>query len=73
MNKEIVELHHLSSTNQEERLKSLIIEYHQKTNSPKAKKILADWSSWKKLFKIVVPPSEKDKVGLKEVLEKATL
>ena len=73
MNKEIVELHHLSSTNQEKNLKDLIIEYSQKTKSPKAEKIISDWSSWKKLFKIVVPPSEKDKVGIEEVLEKATL
>jgi len=72
MNKEIVELHHLSSTNQEQRLKDLISEYHQVTKSPKAKMILSDWSSWKKLFKVVVPPSEKEKVGIEEALEKAT-
>ena len=59
MNKEIVEVHYLSATNQEQFLKNLIIEYHQKTKSPKANKILSDWSSWKKLFKVVVPPSEK--------------
>ena len=53
--------------------KGLIIEYHQKTKSPLAKKILADWSSWKKLFKIVVPPSEKNKLGIEEALEKATI
>ncbi len=73
MNKEIVELHHLSSTNQEQTLKDFIIEYHQNTKSPKAKEILSDWSSWKKLFKVVVPPSEKEKVGIEEALEKATL
>jgi len=73
VNKEIVELHNLTSTNQEQTLKDLIIEYHHKTNSSKAKKILSDWSFWKKLFKIVVPPSEKEKVGLEEAREKATL
>ena len=73
MNKEIVELHHLSSTNQEQTLKDLIIKHQQNTKSPKAENILSDWSSWKKLFKIVVPPSEKEKVGIDEVLEKATL
>ena len=73
MNNEIVELHHLSSTNQEKTLKDLIIEYHQSTKSIKAKKILSDWSSWKQLFKIVVPPSEKGKVGIQEALEKASL
>ncbi len=73
MNKEIVELHHLSSTNQEQFLNDLIIEYHQKTKSPIAQKILSDWSTWKKYFKIVVPPSEKNKLGIEEVLEKATI
>ena len=73
MNKEIVEVHHLTATNQEKFLNDLIIEYHQKTKSPLAKKILADWSSWKQLFKIVVPPSEKNKLGIEEALEKATI
>ena len=73
MNKEIVEVHHLTATNQEQFLHDLIFEYHQKTKSPLAQKILADWSSWKKLFKAVVPPSEKSKLGIEEVLEKATI
>ena len=72
MNKEIVELHNLNSTNQEQILKDLIIEYHQATKSIKAKKILSDWLSWKKLFKVVVPPSEKEKVSIVESLKKAT-
>jgi len=54
-------------------LNYLIYEYHQKTKSPLAQKILADWSSWKELFKAVVPPSEKSKLGIEEVLEKATI
>ena len=73
MNKEIVEVHHLTATNQEQLLNDLIFEYHQKTKSPLAQKILADWSSWKELFKAVVPPSEKSKLGIEEVLEKATI
>ena len=73
MNKEIVEVHHLTATNQEQFLNDLIFEYHQKTKSPLAQKILADWSSWKKLFKAVVPPSEKSKLGIEGVLEKATI
>ena len=28
--------------------------------------ILADWSSWKPRFKLLVPPSEKANVGLAE-------
>ena len=73
MNKEIVEVHHLTATNQEQFLNGLIFEYHQKTKSPLAQKILSDWTSWKKLFKTVVPPSEKSKLGIEEVLEKATI
>ena len=73
MNKEIVEVHNLTSTNQEKFLNDLIIEYHQKTKSPLAQKILSEWSSWKNLFKIVVPPSEKNKLGIEEALEKATI
>ena len=73
MNKEIVEVHHLIATNQEQFLHDLIFEYHQKTKSPLAQKILSDWSSWKNLFKIVVPPSEKNKLGIEEALEKATI
>ena len=73
MNKEIVEVHHLTATNQEQFLNDLIFEYHQKTESLLAQKILADWSLWKKLFKVVVPPSEKSKLGIEEVLEKATI
>ena len=73
MNKEIVEVHHLTATNQEQFLNDLIFEYHQRTESLLAQKILADWSLWKKSFKVVVPPSEKSKLGIEEVLEKATI
>tara|TARA_B100000214_G_scaffold209484_1_gene152049 strand:+ start:1 stop:1128 length:1128 start_codon:yes stop_codon:yes gene_type:complete len=73
MNKEIVELHDLTSTNQEQFLKKLIIEYNQKTKSPKANKLLSDWSLSKNFFKVVVPPSEKNKLGIEELLEKAAI
>ena len=73
VNKEIVGLHCMSSTNQEQTLKKLIVEYHQITKSPKARKIISDWSFWKKLFKVVVPPSEREKVGIEGALEKAKL
>ena len=73
MNKEIVDVHRINATNQEQFLKGLIIEYHKKTRSPNAKKILTDWSYWKNLFKIVVPPSEKNKLGIEDALEKATI
>ena len=73
MNKEIVEVYNLTTTNQEKFLNNLIIEYHQKTKSPLAQKILSDWSSWKNLFKVVVPPSEKNKLGIEEALEEETI
>ncbi len=73
INKEIVEVHNLESTNQEKFLKDLIIEYHLRTKSPLAKKITSDWFAWKNLFKVVVPPSEKNKLGIEGALEKATI
>ena len=73
MNKEIVEVHNLTATNQEQSLNELIIEYHKKTKSPLAQKIISKWSTWRGLFKVVVPPSEKNKLGIEDVLEKATI
>ena len=52
-------------------LKKLIEEHANLTDSPKAKTILADWFNWKSLFKLVVPPSEKTKLGLVNILEKS--
>ncbi len=70
VNKEIVELHSLCSEKAEEILRNLIEEHYLHTNSPKAHKLLSDWMSSKNKFKLVVPPSEKEKLGLvkKEVI-----
>ena len=73
MNKEIVEVHHLTATNQEQFLNELIIEYYKKTKSPSAREIISEWSSSRGLFKVVVPPSEKNKLGIEDALEKATI
>ena len=73
VNKEIVQIYSLTATNQEEHLKSLITEYSEITNSPKAKKILSNWSLWKTLFKVIVPPSEQNKLEIEELLERAIL
>jgi glutamate synthase (ferredoxin) len=44
-----------------------LLEAHlEATGSSKAAAILADWSSWKGRFKLLVPPSEKANVGLAE-------
>ena len=69
VNNEIVDVYDLSTTEQESILKPLLEEHISKTKSTKATKILANWEHWKTLFKVVVPPSEKSKVGL-EAIEK---
>ncbi len=73
MNKEIVEVHSITTLRQEKILQELIQEHILLTNSQKAKNIISDWSNWKKLFKLIVPPSEKNKLGIKDILEKAHL
>jgi len=64
VNKEIVEIHPLSNKKQEDILKPLIHEHWLQTKSFKAEAILKDWETLKKLFKVLVPPSEKEKVDL---------
>ncbi len=69
VNQEIVEIHNLSTNEQENLLKPLIEEHVQQTNSIKGRKILNDWENLKCQFKVLVPPSEKAKVGLLEIEE----
>ncbi len=64
VNKEIVEIHQLSTIEQENLLKPLLQEYLNLTKSSKASEVLGEWSKWKNHFKVIVPPSEKSKVGL---------
>ena len=56
---------------EENLLKSLLKAHTKSTNSIKATKILSEWKEWKYCFKVLIPPSEKQKMGitaLKEVL-----
>jgi len=64
VNKEIVGIYELSNESQEAILKPLIVAHLEQTKSKKAEVILSNWSKWKKKFKILVPPSEKIKLGL---------
>ncbi len=64
VNKEIVEIHPLSNQKQEDILKSLIHQHWLQTKSFKGQEILKHWDTSKKLFKVLLPPSEKEKAGL---------
>jgi glutamate synthase (ferredoxin) len=66
VNPEIVAICPLSTPEQEALLKPLLEAHLQATGSRKAAAILADWSSWKARFKVLVPPSEKATAGLAE-------
>ncbi len=69
VNKEIVTIHPLTTVEGEKILKPLIDAHFQQTKSVKAKEILNHWESWRGKFKVLVPPSEKEKVGLIEKQE----
>ena len=64
VNKEIVEIHPLSNQKQEDILKPLIYQHCLQTKSFKGQEILKHWETSKKLFKVLLPPSEKEKAGL---------
>ncbi|MBV2352719.1 glutamate synthase large subunit [Synechococcus sp. HK05] len=66
VNPEIVAICELTTPEQEALLKPLLEAHLEATGSSKAAAILADWSSWKARFKLLVPPSEKANVGLAE-------
>ena len=40
-------------------------DYYDKTQSPKAANLLKDWNYFKTFFKVIVPPSEQEMLGLK--------
>tara|TARA_Y100001968_G_scaffold183491_1_gene168078 strand:+ start:15923 stop:20497 length:4575 start_codon:yes stop_codon:yes gene_type:complete len=67
VNKEIVEIHSITNQKQEQLIFNLIKEYSIKTSSLKAKKLLSNWQSWKSKFKMIVPPSEKEKLQINEI------
>jgi glutamate synthase (ferredoxin) len=66
VNPEIVAIAELTTPEQEALLKPLLQAHLEATGSAKAAAILADWSTWKAQFKLLVPPSEKATVGLAE-------
>jgi len=48
-------------------LLEIIREYKAKTNSLKADKIIENWSDFKSNFKLIVPPSEEEMLGIKKM------
>jgi len=66
LNPEIVVLCPITTPEQEALLKPLLEAHLQHTGSAKAAEILADWTSWKAKFKVLVPPSEKANLGLEQ-------
>ena len=60
VNPEIVQVQRVLTDAGAEQLKSLIEAHAERTGSPKAKAILADWDSYLPKFWQVVPPSEAD-------------
>jgi glutamate synthase (ferredoxin) len=66
LNPENVELCSLSTPEQEALLRPLLEAHLDATGSARAAQILADWSTWKARFRVLVPPSEKAALGLGE-------
>jgi len=64
VNKEIVSIHKITSPKQEEILLEIIKEYREKTKSLKAAEIIENWSYFKSNFKLIVPPSEEEMLGI---------
>ena len=67
VNKEIVSIHQITSSKPENILLEIIREYQAKTNSLKAAKIIENWSHFKSSFKLIVPPSEEEMLGIKKM------
>ncbi|MFQ6538975.1 MULTISPECIES: glutamate synthase large subunit [Aphanothece] len=64
LNPETVALCELTTPEQEGLLKPLLEAHLEHTGSSRAAAILADWPSWKARFRVLVPSSEKETVGL---------
>ena len=64
VNKEIVSIYKITNLKQEEILLEILNEYHAKTKSLKASKIIKSWPNFKEIFKIIVPPSEAEMLGI---------
>ena len=64
VNNEIVSIYKITNLKQEQILLRILREYYEKTNSLKASKIINNWSNFKGIFKIVVPPSEEEMLDI---------
>jgi glutamate synthase (ferredoxin) len=64
VNPEIVEVCTITTHEQESLLKGLLERHVALTGSEKAAALLADWSAAKGRFKVLVPPSEREAMGL---------
>ena len=64
VNPEIVEVCSITTDKQESLLKGLLEQHVALTGSEKAAALLADWSVAKNHFKVLVPPSEREAMGL---------
>ncbi|WP_392345325.1 glutamate synthase large subunit [Parasynechococcus sp.] len=64
VNPEIVEVCTITTREQESLLKGLLEQHVVLTGSEKAAALLADWSAAKNRFKVLVPPSEREAMGL---------
>jgi glutamate synthase (ferredoxin) len=70
VNPEIVTIQKINSSAGEKQLRDLIQAHSDRTNSPKAKIILANWQEYLPKFWQLVPPSEADTPEAKSQLEK---
>jgi len=60
VNKEIVSIYKIHNSHQEKIIKDIISDYLKHTGSLKASKLLNNWDYSKQIFKMIVPPSEKE-------------
>ncbi len=67
VNTEIVQIYPLTTPEQENLLKPLLESHLLHTKSSKANQILSNWSQAKNQFKVLIPPSEKARLGLEEM------
>jgi glutamate synthase (ferredoxin) len=68
VNPEIVEVCGITTAEQEAMLKGLLEAHLAATGSTKATVLLADWTAAKSRFRLLVPPSEREAMGLVDKL-----
>ena len=68
VNPEIVEVCGITTAEQESMLKGLLEAHLAATGSSKASALLSDWAAAKSLFRLLVPPSEREAMGLRDKL-----